>query len=332
MVMGSQAKSIRLWKRIAVRVLLALLVILIAFVAIANLAYYSPPPTNLPCRNCSGDARAVHVQGFDLYYRELGTDTTHAPIVVLHGGPGHSSQSFKHSLDFLAQTYRVVYYDQRGSGNSQIKPDATNYTVEHLVEELDTLRRDVIGADRIVVIGHSAGGALAQRYALAHSQHVESLVLVSSIQINNGVSTPVVWDVFGPAVFVLGAGFPPAEPAAANEWFAQVLLPSSLPRLYDPDTRSLIEDSGTISFATWREVSRSLEGADFSEDLRQLPVRTLVIYGVADAAYTGEANATALCTLLPDCTLARFERSGHWAFLEEPDRFAQEVMAFLAGR
>jgi proline iminopeptidase len=307
-------------------------VILIAFVGIANLAYYSPSPANLPCRNCSGDARAVHVQGFDLYYRELGADATHAAVVVLHGGPGHSSQSFKQGFDFLAQEHRVIYYDQRGSGNSQIKPDPAYYTVDQLVEELDTLRRDVIGAEKIIVIGHSAGGALAQRYALAHSEHVESMVLVSTIQINNGVSAPLVWDVFGPALFVLGAGFPPADPEAANDWLAQVLLPSSLPRLYDPDNRSLIEDSGYISFATWREVSRSLEGADFKEDLRQLPVRTLVIYGVADAAYTGEANGTALCTLLPDCTLVGFERSGHWAFLEEPQRFAEAVTAFLADR
>jgi len=232
----------------------------------------------------------------------------------------------------LAQEHRVIYYDQRGSGNSQIKPDPAYYTVDQLVEELETIRREVIGAERIIVIGHSAGGALAQRYRLSYSGHVESMILVSSVQINNGVNSPLVWDVFGPALFVLGAGFPPADAETANEWFMRIMLTSSLPRLYDLGNQSLIEDSGYIPFATWREVSRSLEGADFKEELRQLPVRTLVIYGMADADYTGEANATALCTLLPDCTLVGFERSGHWAFLEEPERSAEEVMTFLAGR
>lgn len=327
-----QPARIRLWKRVATRLLLALLLILIAFIGISNLAYYLPPPANLPCRNCSGEAQTIHVNGFDLYYRELGAETGHAPIVVLHGGPGHSSQSFKRGFDFLADEYRVIYYDQRGSGSSQIKPDPADYTVDQLVEELETLRRDVIGAEKIILIGHSAGGALAQRYALAHREHVESLILVASVQINNGVSAPLVWDVFSPALFILGAGFPPANPEAANEWFGQLLLPSSLPRLYDPSRKSLIEDSGYVSFATWREVSRSLEGPDFKENLRQLPVRTLVIYGAADAAYTGEANATALCTLLPNCTLAGFAQSGHWPFLEEPERFSAEVTAFLADR
>jgi proline iminopeptidase len=78
--------------------------------------------------------------------------------------------------------------------------------------------------------------------------------------------------------------------------------------------------------------SQSLRGPDFKEDLRRLPVRTLVIYGAADAAYTGQANAAGLCELLPDCELVGFERSGHWPFLEEPERFALEVRAFLAER
>jgi proline iminopeptidase len=319
-------------KRAILGTLLALLLLLIAFIVIANVAYYSPRPADLPCRNCSGAARAVHVQGFDLYYREVGSDTGRAPVVVLHGGPGHSSQSFKQGLDFLAEKRRVIYYDQRGSGNSQIKPDSAYYTVDRLVEELETIRRDLIGAEKIVVIGHSAGGALAQRYALAYPEHVESMILVGSIPINNGVGAPLVWDVFGPVLFALGAGFPPADPAAANAWFAQMVLSTSLPRLYDPGNRGLLEDSGYISFATWREVSRSLEGADFSAELRRLPVRTLVIYGAADAGATGQANAAALCALLPDCRLAGFEHSGHWPFLEEPQKFAEEVSTFLGDR
>lgn len=330
--MKRQPEHIGPWKRIATRLLLALLAVLIIFVGISNLAYYLPPPANLPCRNCAGEAQTIHVGGFDLYYKELGAGSDHAPIVVLHGGPGHSSDSFKRGMDFLARDYRVIYYDQRGSGNSQIKPDPANYTIAQLVEELEAIRRDIVGAEQIILIGHSAGGALAQRYALAYGEHVESMILVASIQVNNGIRFPLLWDVAGPAFFVLGAGFPPANPETANQWFGRLLLSGSLPRLYDPSRQSLIEDSGYVSFAAWREVSHSLAGSDFEEELRQLPVRTLVIYGTADAAYTGEANATALCALLPDCTLAGFEQSGHWPFLEEPERFSAEVTAFLADR
>lgn len=327
-----QRKPIFRWKRLVTGILLGVLVILVVFVGIANLAYYSPRPADLPCRNCTGEARSVQVNGFDLYYREIGTNKQDTPVVIVHGGPGHSSQSFKQGFDFLAQERRVIYYDQRGSGNSQIKPDPAAYTIDQLVEELETIRRDVIRTDQIILIGHSAGGALAQRYALKYPQHLESLVLVSSIQINNGVSAAFLWDVFGPAFFVLGAGIPPADPVAANAWFGQVSISSALPRLYDQSSRDLLENAGEVSFATWREISRSLEGPDYQEDLRQLPVRSMVMYGKADSGYTGEANSSALCSLLPNCTLVSFEHSGHWPFLEEPERFAAELNAFLVNK
>ncbi len=318
------------WKRTLGWGLLGLVALLVLFVGAAYWAYYSPKAADLPCRNCSGDARLVQVLGFDLYYRELGTDTTLPPVVVLHGGPGHSSQSFKESLDFLARDRRLVYYDQRGSGNSQIKPDPSLYTVEQLVQELETLRRDVIRADKIVLVGHSAGGALAQRYALAYPEHVDRLVLVSSIQINNGVRAAFLWHATFPALFYLAAGSPPADPQTANEWFRSMLVATSLPRLYDPANQGLIEDSGYVSFATYREVSRSLDGPDYKSALQQMPVKTLVMYGAADASTTGKANAEYLCGLIPDCELAGFDHSGHWPFLEEPARFAEVLTHFLA--
>lgn len=319
------------WKRGGGGLLVTLAAGLIAFVSIANVVFYGAPPAALPCRNCSGEARRIHVNGFDLYFRELGSDRARAPIVILHGGPGHSSQSFQRSFDGLADQFRVVYYDQRGSGYSQIKPDSTAYSITRLVEELEAIRRDVLGAERLVLVGHSAGGALAQRYAIAYPEHVERLILVASIRLNNGVAVPALWDRLLPALYLL-SGWPPADPLARDQWFAQLSEAGAVSRLYDPAARALVADSGYLSFATWREVSRSLGGADLQERLRQLPVPTLVAYGAADSAATGETTAAALCALLPDCTLARFEQSGHWPFLEEPDHFAQTLRDFLTAR
>jgi proline iminopeptidase len=315
--------------RAAGRIVVGLATLLVAFLAIAAASYYSPGAADRPCEGCSGEATIARVDGFDLYVRDIGSDLGNPPIVILHGGPGHSSDSFHRSLDFLAEEYRVVYYDQRGSGHSQIRADPSLYTIDLLVRELETLRQDVVAADRMILVAHSAGGALAQRYAIAHPDHVDRLVLVSTIPINNGVDVPILWDVFGPAFLVLGAGFPPSTPAEANEWFARTLVETSVPRLYDPADRGLLEDSGMISFATWREVSRSLEGADYRDSLARLPIPTLAIYGVADGPTSGRAVATEICETLPICTLLEFDQSGHWPFLEEPDRFANVVRAFL---
>ncbi len=130
--------------RISGIILIALLLLVAIFGGVSYYLYYSPQAANLPCRGCDGAAQAVPINGFDLYYRTIGKDRAHAPVVLLHGGPGQSSQTFKDGFNFLADKYWVIFYDQRGSGNSQIKPGASFYTIENLVEELETLRRDVI--------------------------------------------------------------------------------------------------------------------------------------------------------------------------------------------
>ncbi len=316
--------------RIALRVVLFLLIASAVFLSISYHVYYLSPAADLPCRNCTGDARAVHVNGFDLYFYEIGAKTDHPPIVVVHGGPGSSSAMFKNSFDFLADTYRVIYYDQRGSGYSQIKPDPSYYTIDQLVEELETIRRDEIGSDKMVLIGHSAGGALVQRYALRYSERVEKMVLIASIPANGGrKKSGALVEAYFAALDILGGTKLTGDPEEINAWFKETSSEGLIQRLYDPGNASLLKDTGYSSYVTFREVWRSTLGGDFDESLRQLTVNTLLIYGAADSFGTGEFGMEAIHHLLPNSRLVRFERSGHWPFLEQPDKFQRELRSFL---
>jgi proline iminopeptidase len=309
--------------------LMVVLALVFAWAAFADIAYSRVPAVAEPCRDC---ATPVTANGYHLYYREIGSDTTLPPVVLLHGGPGHSSLSFKQSFDFLAPGRRVVYYDQRGSGNSEAKANPDDYTVEQVVEELESLRRQVIRADRIVVVGHSFGGALAQRYALAHPDHVAQLVLIGSVRINNGISSHAFWRWFGPALWSTALGFPPADPAKADsEASLGARDADAVNRLFDKSlAHEVLDGTGRVRFTTWRELSLSAPGNDYVKELHRLRVPTTVIYGAADIPYTGKPTAEALCEVLPDCRVIGFEHSGHWPFLEEPERF-REVMAGILG-
>jgi len=308
------------------QVLLAVLVVLALYVVYANHAYNRVLPQSRPCVDCAAPA---HVNGYDLYYRELGTDKGAPPIILVHGGPGHSSLSFKNGFDFLAEETRVIFYDQRGSGNSQIKPNPEDYTIEQLVEELEALRRDVVKADKVILVGHSFGSAVVQRYALKYPQHVEKMVIAGGIRINNGMNNRFVWKYFGGALYSTALGFPPADPAAADAWFTQNTEKDNPQRLFDKTKTDLLKDTGTVSFAPWREISFSLTGYDYKKELSQLQVPTLFIYGVADSQYTGKPVADELCATLPNCQSAEFTQSGHWIFLEEPEKFQQVIREFL---
>lgn len=313
---------------LAVKYGMLALVVAFLFAAIGDIAYGRVPARAEPCRGCDPPAR---VAGYDLFYRALGQDHGHPPIVAVHGGPGHSSLSFKGSLDFLGQTRRLVLYDQRGSGLSEGKQDPRDYRIGALVEELEALRRDVLQADRIVVLGHSFGGAVAQRYAIAHPDRVAGLVLVGSVRADNGMASRLFWTWFGPALVSTALGLPPGDPTRADQWLARA-SEDGADRLFDPSrAEDVLGDTGPIRFVAWREASFSAAGYAYTGGLRQLPMPTLVIYGQADQEWTGRPVAEEICRLVPDCAVERFAESGHWPFLEEPGRFREVVLSFLEG-
>ncbi len=311
-------------------VILTALVLLTLYLSIAYYAYNRVLPQSRPCVDC---ATPAHVNGYDLYYRDActsaGTNNGLPPVILVHGGPGHSSLSFKNGFDFLAEQTRVIFYDQRGSGNSQIKPNPEDYTIEQLVEELEALRRDVVKADKIILVGHSFGSALVQRYALKYPEHVEKMVIAGGIRINNGMSNRFIWKWFGGALYSTALGFPPADSKSADAWFTRSSEKDNPNRMFDKSNTAILQDTGTLSFAPWREISFSLVGYDYKKELSQLQVPTLFTYGTADSQYTGKLVADELCATLPNCQSVEFTQSGHWAFLEEPDKFQQVMKDFL---
>jgi proline iminopeptidase len=303
----------------------SILVGLSVYVAIAYQAYKRVLPAERACMNCKSP---VTVNGYDLFYRELGADKGQPPVILVHGGPGHSSLSFKNGFDFLAADRRVIYYDQRGSGNSQVKPNPADCTITQLVEELETLRREIVRAEKIILVGHSFGSALVQHYALKYPQHVEKMVIIGGIRINNGMSNRFIWKWFGPALYSLAMKFPPADSRAADEWFTRLSSGDSS-RLFDKTRLDLLENTGRLSFAPWREISLSLVGPNHKTELSQLDIPTLFIYGTADSPFTGQPVAAELCATLPNCRSVAFEHSGHWPFLEQPEQFQQVVKEFI---
>ena len=72
---------------------------------------------------------------------------------------------------------RIVYYDQRGCGISDYRP-GKGYSVAQAVEDLENLRR-TLKIEKWTVLGHSYGGYLAQRYAMAHPENVAGLIVLT---------------------------------------------------------------------------------------------------------------------------------------------------------
>ena len=110
----------------------------------------------------------------ELYYEQVGNPTG-KPAVFLHGGPGGGIVPEYHRY-FDPEIYRVVLFDQRGSGNSTPHASLEENTTWHLVSDIEQLREH-LGINTWQVFGGSWGSTLALAYAETHPDRVHELVL-----------------------------------------------------------------------------------------------------------------------------------------------------------
>ena len=109
-----------------------------------------------------------------MYYEQCGNPDG-KPVVMLHGGPGGGcSDKMRRFHD--PKKYRIILFDQRGSGRSTPHADLVDNTTWHLVADIETLR-EKLGIERWQVFGGSWGSTLALAYAEKHPERVTELVL-----------------------------------------------------------------------------------------------------------------------------------------------------------
>ncbi|HZE36498.1 MAG TPA: alpha/beta fold hydrolase [Candidatus Eisenbacteria bacterium] len=113
------------------------------------------------------------LDGLLLHYVEEGQ----GPAIVLIHGLGGFAESWRHNIPELSGHGRVIALDLPGFGRSG-KPRRA-YTTAFLAQALDGFLR-TLGVDRVRLVGHSLGGAVAARYALEHPARVERLALLGA--------------------------------------------------------------------------------------------------------------------------------------------------------
>ena len=114
--------------------------------------------------------------GRKLTYRRMGN----GPVLVCHpGGPGFSSTEFG-DLAALWEKYTLILLNPRGTGGSDRPKDARAYQLDDYVDDVEALREH-LGLERILLLGYSHGGIVAQAYAAKHPGRVRKLVLACTL-------------------------------------------------------------------------------------------------------------------------------------------------------
>ena len=117
----------------------------------------------------------LDLDGHHQMYWELSGNPKGLPVVFLHGGPG-AGASPSHRRFFDPDYYKIIIFDQRGSGRSRPFADITDNTTQHLVSDMEFLRQH-LEIDEWLVFGGSWGSSLALAYGIMHPDRVLGFIL-----------------------------------------------------------------------------------------------------------------------------------------------------------
>ena len=116
-------------------------------------------------------------KGYKINYIEKGKGRN---LVFIHGWLG-SSWVFETQIEYFSKNYRAIAIDHLGHGKSD-KPESESYNLEDLAKFLDEVISKIIDNEKIILLGHSMGGMIAQIYATTPilAKRLDGLVLMST--------------------------------------------------------------------------------------------------------------------------------------------------------
>jgi len=275
--------------------------------------------------------------GVRLFYKLIGAGDT---LVVLHGGPGFSMAYFAADLEPLATRHTLLFYDQRGAGRSTLVSDSAALDAQRFADDLEAVRKH-FKIERLTLMGHSWGAAVAAVYAIRYPSRVGRLLLVGPIPTTRAGFAPVPARLDARRDSALRRQLQeyrekreanPGDAAICRAYYLAWFPP------HFADARNLSKSRGDFCAGgpealtnKARSVDRyamaSLGDWDWRPALGKVAAPALIIHGDMDGIppETGRAWAAAL----PNGKFLLLEGSGHFPYLEVPDRFFAAVNSFL---
>ncbi len=269
------------------------------------------------------------INGARLVVEVLGPDDAPA-MIVHHGAPGLGSRAEPvRSFGPFSDTFRIVTFDARGSGESS---DTPPFTHAQWVADIEALR-ERFDLGQVVMAGGSYGGFLAMEYTLAHPENVSALVLRDTaantdydyLAVERARTTDrVVIDEW--VIERIGTGNFTSNEEFERYW--RGILPL-YDHNYDPDATERKAQRTQYHYATHNAAfGENMPNYDLVPRLPEITVPTLVTVGRHDWR-TPVAASQVIADGIPGAELVVFEHSGHSPQLEEPELFQATIRDFL---
>ena len=264
--------------------------------------------------------------GIEIAYEARGSGE---PLVLLHGWTGFR-QDFESHFDALSASHRLLVPDMRGHGESTHTGDPASYTFEALVQDLVGFMAGV-AEEPCHLLGHSMGGMIALRAALAKPAAIRSLLLMDTnaeplahtnqdaLQMAGTVAREQGMAALAQILRNLETRSPTRTPAVlAHEaragedyWAWRAARISAIdPQAYDTFVHAMVEQTSQVA------------------RLPEIAVPTLVMVGSQDREFLQPSGI--LAAGIPDAWLLQIPGAAHQPQYEAPERWLEAIRIHLA--
>ncbi len=259
----------------------------------------------------------ARVNGVEIAYELRGDGQ---PLVMIHGAQGDQSM-FAGMAAAFAGTYRVLTFDQRGSGLSE-KPDMP-YSIAMLADDTAALM-DHLKIASAHIIGVSMGGMIAQEFALRHPDKVRALVL--------GCTTPGGAKSIRLGGDALNSAYSTKEmtPEERGKALAEAAFTKGYVAKHPEIIATMIEArrNRPIDAAAFPHRMKAAMEHDTYDRLGDIRGPTLVITGKDDALISWE-NSRLLAQRIKGAEEVILDPAGHCFWLEQPEASKDAIEGFL---
>jgi len=244
----------------------------------------------------------------------------YAPVVVLASGLGGSAGYWKPNLPALTERFRVLSYDQRGTGRST-RAFPPEVTVADFADDIVTVM-DEAGVDRASLIGHALGAVAGLALALKAPERLDKLVLI------NGWARP---DPHFARCFDARLALLRGSGARAYVQAQPIFLyPADWSSAHSAEIDAE-EDAHVATFpsaATVEARIAALRAFDIADMLGEIGSPTLVL-SAADDLLVPPSCSDVLANGLPNAVARRMAWGGHACNVTDPETFNTHVLTFL---
>jgi len=251
--------------------------------------------------------------GVSLEYVEKGNKDSTA--VIFSHGFSDSWHSFETVMKMLPPDLHLISLSMRGHGNSSKPGDG--YHPNDFANDLSLfITEKMIGAS--IIVGHSMGGHIAQRFAISYPRLIKALVLIDTdahFADNPG---------FSDFVDQILRFEKPVDYSFARDFQVSTLAKS----IDSLQLAIFIDESMKLPLNVWKQGAAGLVAEDFTKQLHSIEVPVLIFWGSKDSICLRE-NQENFTKHLKNYKLIVYEGTGHALHWEEPERFAADLVSFI---